>query len=206
MLKSQRKTAGVGILIAEAVLIMMSVALGLMANEWRGGRENEKEAVNALEFIREEIEGNQERIEEILPYHERMADSLSVLMNRVFASGAKISTREMFTAMPSGFSTPLISRNSWELVNQTGAINHVDFDLAISLSRLYDLQAFYQQKIDLIGQNVYVAGNINSLDQGSAVIAFGLLANDIAIQERRLLKQYPAMVARLDSLMAVYAK
>jgi len=178
----------------------------LMANEWRVGRENEKEAVNALEFIREEIEGNQERIEEILPYHERMADSLSVLMNRVFASGAKISTREMFTAMPSGFSTPLISRNSWELVNQTGAINHVDFDLAISLSRLYDLQAFYQQKIDLIGQNVYVAGNINSLDQGSAVIAFGLLANDIAIQERRLLKQYPAMVARLDSLMAVYAK
>jgi len=206
VLKSQRKTAGVGILIAEAVLIMMSVALGLMANEWRVGRENEKEAVNALEFIREEIEGNQERIEEILPYHERMADSLSVLMNRVFASGAKISTREMFTAMPSGFSTPLISRNSWELVNQTGAINHVDFDLAISLSRLYDLQAFYQQKIDLIGQNVYVAGNINSLDQGSAVIAFGLLANDIAIQERRLLKQYPAMVARLDSLMAVYAK
>ncbi len=193
-------------LIAEAVLIMISVVLGLMANEWRVSRDNEKEAVNALAFIREELETNRERIEEILPYHEQITDSLSVLMNRVFTTGAPVSTMEMFKAMPGGFSTPLVSRNSWELVNQTGAINHVDFNLAISLSRLYDLQAFYQKKIDLIGQNVYVAGNINPQDQGAAVIAFGLLANDIAIQERRLIKQYPPMVAKLDSAMTNYTK
>ena len=188
-------------LVAEAVLIMMSVALGLMANEWRVARDNEKEAVTALEFIREEIGSNHEKVKDILPYRQQITDSLTVLMNRVFTTGEQVSTAELFYAMPEGFTVPIISRNSWDLANQTGAISHVPFELAIELSQLYDHQQFYQKKVDQLGDNLYVAGNINTRDQSSSAVAFRMLANDILIQENRLVRSYEDIIPRMDSLL-----
>ena len=202
MLKSQRRTTGIGTLIAEAVLIMLSVVVGLMANEWRVAQENEKEAISALEFIREEIQSNYENIKLIVPYHEQISDSLSLLVHRVMMEGNAVNGLDMFRAMPDGFSTPLLSRNSWELANQTGAMSHVDLELAIALSTLYDQQAFYQKKIDIAGENIYVAGNIDTKDFSASVVAFGVLAADILIQERRLMNKYPTMITKLDSLIA----
>lgn len=202
MLKSRQRRTGVGSWIAEAVLIMLSISLGLMANEWRVDREQEKDALTALAFIREEMERNYNKMESVLPYHEQMSTSFAELMNRALTTNTTISAADMVKAMPDGFTTPLISRNSWELANQTGAINHMDFELAQELSQVYDLQAFYQQKVNLIGENVYVAGNLDTKDQGATAIALGLLANDISVQERRLVKHYPAVIARVDSVIA----
>ena len=206
MLKSQRRTTGVGILIAEAVLIMLSVASGLMANEWRVSRDNEKEALTALEFIREEIETNHDKVNDVIGYHEQIQKSLTGLMNQVFTTAEPVSTQELFQAMPEGFTVPLVSRNSWELVNQTGAINHVDFELALELSQLYDQQEFYEKKVDLLGVNLYVANNINTKDQSGSAVAFRMLANDILIQEKRLINRYGDAMARMDSVLMTYKK
>lgn len=201
MLKSRQRRPGVGSWIAEAVLIILSISLGLMANEWRIASENKKEALIALEFIKEEMQTNYNKIEAVLPYHEQMRDAFAVLMNRALTTNETISAADMVKAMPDGFTTPLISRNSWELANQTGAVNHMDFELAKALSQVYDLQAFYQKKVDLIGENVYVAGNLDTKDQGATAIALGLLANDISLQERRLAEQYPSVIAQVDSVI-----
>lgn len=188
-----------GPLLGEAALIVFSVLLGLMANEWRVAQVDEREADAALQAIRAELQRNHEEVQGLLPYHRRMSDSLAVLVERIYEGLGAVSHEVLFQAMPRGFSVPLIERNAWDVANRTGTINHIDFDLASALSQLYGLQAFYQGKLDLIGQNWYVAGNITPENLAATAIALGSLANDIVIQEERLSEQYPTMIERLGS-------
>ncbi len=190
-----------GWLFAEAALIVLGVLLGMMANEWRVAWNNEHEAERALLAIRNELQTNFEQIEAILPYHRQIDDSLEILAQRIYTQNAKISPLEILRAIPKGFTTPLIEKNAWELLNRTGAISNIDFDLASALSKLYSQQAFYQSKLDIIGQNLYVAGNLNPENLASTAIALGLLANDIVIQEKRLVERYPQMMERLENYL-----
>jgi hypothetical protein len=97
-----------------------------------------------------------------------------------------------------------LAANAWregqqEAAQRTGAVNHLDFELVATLARLYDVQAFLQDKLDHVGTNFYVAGNVTLDDFGATATAFKLLVNDIVIQEERLrTRHYPETLTRID--------
>lgn len=76
------------------------------------------------------------------------------------------------------------------------AINYIDFDLVNDLSTLYNLQIFYQSKLDTIGENWYVARNINPSNFVCTTMVMGILVNDIVLQEEDLVKNYSELIQK----------
>ena len=204
MLRFKKRTGNqksrVGTLLFESALIILSVLLGLMANEWRVSKANQQEVEVILRAISQELRGNLARIEQQLPYHRSIDDALELLVNRIYGQQLIVTQTELMKAMPNGFSVPLVEDHAWKLANGTGAIQNIDIALATELAIVYSRQEFYQSKLEMIGQNWYVAGNINPENLAATAIASGMLANDVAIQEQRLIELYKSMIQRLDDL------
>lgn len=191
-----------GLLFFEAGLIVLSVLLGLLANQWRVAAANEEKAEQSLRAIRAELERNYEQVQRLLPYHRRIDDSLDVLIARLADTpNAVVTPTEFRRALPEGFSTPLLQTNAWEMAQRTGSVNHIEFALVSELSALYNQQAFYQRKLDKVGENWYVAGNVNPANFAATAMATGILVNDIVLQEEDLVGRYPALIERLDEVV-----
>lgn len=188
-----------GPLLIEVVLILLAVLLGLVANEWRMARAEEAQAKNALRYIKNELQSNKEQVDKLIPYHSSLRDSLRALGSLHLGRKTNISLTDIRKAMPQGFSSPLLEKTGWELANQTGSINHVDFQIAATLSKLYNLQDFCQGKFEKVADNLYIASNINLKDLSGFTMALALLANDIVIQEERLSKLYAEMIKNLEN-------
>lgn len=191
-----------GLLFFEAGLIVLSVLLGLLANQWRIASANEDKAEQSLRAIRAELESNYAKVQHLLPYHRRIDDSLNVLIAQIAREPNTVVTPVEFQrVLPEGFSTPLLQTNAWELASQTGALNHIEFMVVSELSALYNTQAFYQRKLDKVGDNWYVAGNVNPTNFAATAMATGILVNDIVHQEEDLVERYPELIERLNETL-----
>ena len=198
-IQSSQRARFFGQLALQSFTIILSVVLGLLANEWRLAQQKNKEAQTALRAVKQELSDNLQQIEQQLNNHRKIQDRFSKLMVRVMQPEAQaVTIVEMQQAMPGGFDMPLIRQNAWELLNRTGAISSIDFDLANSLSLLYHVQQFYQGKLDLFGLNGYLAGNVDLDRPENSAVAIGILVQDILVQEERLVQMYPEMIERIE--------
>ena len=185
-------------IVLELLLIIIAVFLGLIVNELRISYNEKEYTKKILNYMISEINYNSKQLESIVPYHNAMKDSLEKFNQMIFAStNTKHTFDDLFKAMPKGFSVPLIESTGWELLNNTGAINNIELELAAELSKVYNLQYFLQRKVDKIGENMYIASNINSKEVDNIILAFGFLVADILIQEKRLIQRYPNIIDRL---------
>jgi hypothetical protein len=176
-------------LIIEITLIVFGVLLGLWANEWLIERENKANADHALEYIRSEMQRNKEQLEKIIPSHKAVRDSLNAIGSKTMAlEQAHVSASQFWGVMK--MSVPVLEHTGWQLAVQTGAINHIDFNLASKISQLYNVQSFCTGKIDRLSDNFYIASNMNTHDFTNLAFVMMLLFNDIVIQEERLIDVY----------------
>ena len=139
-----KKSAGVFLL--EVFLIVTGVLLGLAANEWRENRGAKNQARVSLDYILLEIRNNQTEVDSIIAYHTQIRDSLRKMSNEILLSQKEFTIFDLGEALPNGFQVPLLQSNAWELANQIGSLNHIDYKIAESLSKLYSLQNFCQKK------------------------------------------------------------
>ena len=197
--KNSHHKTNFGPLLIEVVLIVLAVLLGLAANEWRVARAEKAQARNALRYIKNELQSNKEQVDNFIPIHISIRDSLKALGTHLQKRNANITLTDLGKAMPSGFDVPLIEKTGWQLANQTDAINHIDYKLAADLSKLYYLQDFYQAKLDKVAESIYIASNLNLTDMSGFTFAFTVLASDIVIQEKRLSKLYARMIKNLEN-------
>lgn len=193
-----KKSAGVFLL--EIFLIVAGVLLGLAANEWHENRAIKKQAQTSLEYILLEVKNNQTRIKNLLSYHRSVYDSLSKVRDEILETKRKASFLDIKKALPKGFTVPLLQTTAWELANQIQAINHIDYKIAASLSKLYRLQAFCQKKLDKISENFYVASNVNPENMSNLILVLSALSGDILIQEEKLAKAYPEIINKLEEM------
>ena len=191
-----KKSAGVFFL--EVFLIVVGVILGLAANEWREDRAAKKQAQKSLDYILLEIKNNQAEVDSIISYHTQIKNSLHKLSNEILTHNKQLTFNDLGDALPKGFKIPLLQSDAWELANQARNVNHIDYKLAESLSKLYSLQNFCQKKLDKIADNFYIASNINPDKISNLVLAFSALAQDILVQEKRLSKYYSEIIKKLE--------
>jgi len=185
-------------LLFEAILIVISVFLGLFVNEWRMEQRERMRADKALLEIKEEIKSNQERIVTIAAYHILIKDSLNALLYRTDFHKKSITFQELFTAMPNGFGVPGLQQQSWTLANRLGSLEHIDYKTAGMLSKLYDLQNFYMNKYNYVTENFYLASNVDSHIREGLVNSLAFLAGDITIHEKDLAAAYVKAIENLD--------
>ena len=190
-------------IILELFLILVTVVLGLVVNEMRISY-NEKQRTNKiLKYMISEMESNSENLSKLMTYHHNISDSLNNLTKVVFASHYhKLTFQDFAKAIPKGFKIPLIESTGWKLLNNSGAINDIGLELSVTLSKLYSLQDFLQQKLDIISQNMYVSGNLNLNNIDNLVLASGFLINDIITQEEKLNEDYPKIIKKLKEAIS----
>ena len=187
-------------IILELSLIMIAVFAGLIANELRISHNNKENTQKVLAYLITEIEANANKVKSIIPYHQSIKDSLNSLSQTIFVSkNKKLTFGDLISAMPKGFRIPRLESTGWQILNDTGAINHISLELAIVLSKVYNQQFFLGSKIDKIGDNFYIASNTNIKEIDNLVIALGFLVNDILIQEEQLSEQYSDIIEELKT-------
>ena len=129
---------------------------------------------------------NQSEIDNsLVAYHEQVSDSLARLV------GVAVTADAVQRALPNGFRVPLLQTTAWDLSVQTGIINQFDLSTVAPIARVYNLQQFLQGKLDRISDNFYIASNVDPRVAQGQARAPSILAGDIAIQERKLMRLYP---------------
>jgi hypothetical protein len=128
--------------LIEALLIVFSVILALVLNEYRNGLLEEKELNAILSNVKAEIENNKSIVEELIPYHKKGIDNLdSILLNNLAIDSVKSRYGlKLLKIFPQGFYRRQVSNSAWEVFKSTGMISKIDIDKAQFLSRLYTQQ------------------------------------------------------------------
>jgi len=183
-------------LFLEVSLTVFGVLLGLAANEWRKAEAAEDRTQVALQTIRKELEDNLEEVENEIPYHENMRDSL-LAARQDLSPETKGEFGRLSQAMPKGFTVAEVRSNAWELANRTGALQNVDYPLAAQLAEVYGVQQNYRSTAEKMQDNLYVAQNLS--DANYLIFALGNLVNDVLNREKRLRTMYRDAIRRLKA-------
>jgi hypothetical protein len=130
-------------ILFESTLIVFSILLALAANEWVDARKQRALAEHALAAIRDEVTGNADRIRNGLPYHR----SLESELRHEDSAGSVHRYADFVRGAPdwSGFKNPELDGTAWQSALTLGAVSNMAFDTVRALSRLYSLQAKFDQ-------------------------------------------------------------
>jgi hypothetical protein len=147
-------------ILIESALIVFSILLALAANDWNDSRNQHALAARALSGVRDEIEGNAQRVRDALPYLRTMeaevfrADSLK----RVH------SWPDFVAAAPDwhGLGTAELDATAWQSAITLGAVSNIGYDTVRVLSRLYALQGKFDQ---------YASGMASTIDLSDQAMA-----------------------------------
>lgn len=132
-------------LAVESIVVVFSILLALVVNEWRQNVEREERRERATEAIRSELLHNHRELRDVHAYHRRLADTLLTL------SSAGVETVDP-GVRPRGWLLPVdLVSAAWEAARATGATSRVRHELLLNLSRAYEEQArFRRQREDLV--------------------------------------------------------
>jgi hypothetical protein len=196
-------------LAAEMVVIVVSVLLALLVDDWRQGRQEAQlvEAVTTL--LLQELHPNQVALEQRLPYHREMLDTFGVragqLLSRSGATPAARGTGPDVPLLPEmGFEDGLMTtggfaRSAMETVVTSGAVNHMDLSLVFVLSNTYasqqEMTATQDRLLETFGQ--YQLAAIEGERPAFATAAFRASLTDLLLREDELCGWYVLAARRL---------
>lgn len=206
MLSNSFKKSKWPVLLVEAFLIIFSVFLALLANEWRENQ-SEKELVNSvLANIENEIQNNKKMLEIRLPYHEAMNDSTNKFMqNHVAQTKAGLKFQKIPRLPDLGIDTNKgmqtagnFADTGWQVALNTGAFKNMNHDVRFLLSRVYNKQeelteAENSLTLDRLYRAYFGDGNISG-----AVVGFASSLTDLVLRERELLQKYEEALKKLE--------
>ena len=155
-----------GLLLIEAVLVVLSVLLALGLNSWRENRLNTELSHRALNSIATEFSANCSRIQNILPYHREVANE---------------------NEQPNGLQIGLIRNDAWESARSTGAAAHIDYETASLIGQIYasqrDHRTLFQSYIEALFSDISNTGVIEEIHGTLDIVVIREL---VRIQERLL--------------------
>jgi hypothetical protein len=176
----------------EVALITAGVFLGLMGEEWRERAEQRELARTSLRRFRTEIANNQKAVAGVKDYHARLKDDVNAYFKLENRTPAMLKVR-----MTTGLGPVFFEQAAWDLALATGALTHVDSELAFALSRVYTLQQSYAGIQTAILQTTIYGRSATQDFEGfwrSLQYYFG----DLSYFDPTILKAYDEVLARID--------
>jgi len=129
--------------IAQLVLIVFSVVLGLFLSERIEERKKEREASRLLSQIKSEVQENKMLLEYWVPYHSEIVNRTDSLLNEEafidsFIEDQSILFAEVLTRGNIMGRTP--SSDAWDIAKSHPLIVHFDYEELLILSKIYNQQ------------------------------------------------------------------
>lgn len=171
--------------LVESTLIVFSVLLALILNEWREAEAQEERVELALAAIRSEVLENQRLVADALEYHIQIARSFS-------ASSESGSAMPDLNAATQGLLAPArVLRTAWESARGTGVSSEIPYSTVLKLSTAYARQTEYEDLSRSVSQVLYDRLLHEGLDSIMQTYPrFILLQKEFAGRERALLEHY----------------
>lgn len=176
--------------IAEAVLILVSVALGFAASEFGQYRQERGLARAVLRSITEEVKQNEAMLGAAVVKHREWQQALT----RADVSAADTTAfRALMSSRPDGAGSIVVPLNSaaWQMAVSSGALRLLDFEVGQAVSAIYTVQTMMTEHHNRIVANaLYTPG---AYDPAARMVAARLLSvamSELAGNEEGLLKLY----------------
>lgn len=172
-------------LAVESIVVVFSILLALVVNEWRQDVEREEQRERATEAIRSELIHDYRELRGVHAYHERLADTLLALTD----AGAESLDPGV---RPEGWiqSVDMVSA-AWEAARATGTTSRFRYELLLALSRAYEEQATFRRQREILFSTVFR----RAMDPDTPSLlgdpgGMGLTLNTLSDWETNLLGEY----------------
>jgi len=190
-----RKPAWLAEVLVQSVMIVLSILLALWVDEWKQHRAEQQLAAVSLSNSLHEVQQNQARLDDILPYHRGVRSMVKEL-----EAGHTIRTPTDFESAVGvdGLRPPFLLATAWQTAVATGALQHIDYETVSALSLTYTLQDRFREESRSGIQSMLQASNFQPGHAEGALRSADIFLNDVVTNEEELRATY-AQAARLLS-------
>jgi hypothetical protein len=181
--------ASSGRFVMEAVLIVASVALGFVVNEWRQAVADRELAARVIRNVRAEVEHNLATIGPQVTRHQQIIKTLAVNNGREGQGAWDV----LVEALPDrqGFGLAPPRQAAWDAAVSSGAFRLIDYDLAAAISEIYVTQdRIYGSLTDRVVQAIYIPEMFDPATRGRALPVLRMVLTEMEGNERYVLELY----------------
>lgn len=194
----EKNSSLIGRTAFESVLIVVGIILGFVVNEWREDLERQRQGELALDRIIQELQLNREAVARVLPYHQKVAADLKLLLDNP-PTKPFIDTFLQDVAT-GGVGDLVLQDTAWKTALARDSLATFDFAAVQRLADIYDLAttgALYAQVkiIEYFTETEMYAPDTNGYLLRRAIFSY----ETIVMQEEFLLQRYDEILENLLS-------
>jgi hypothetical protein len=182
-------------ILLEVVLISGGVFLGLLGEQWRERASEREVATTSLRRLRTEITANREALAKMAPYHGQVRDGLRAYFK------APDNGKTFAVKMEMGIGPVFFQRTAWDMTQATGALAHIEPELAFALSAAYGTQQDYTALQAAVLQGT-IYGRSWRQDFDGYWQSISNFLGDASFFDPALLKAYDHVLPMIDTALA----
>jgi len=195
-----RKPAWLAEVLVQSVMIVLSILLALWVDEWKQHSAEQQLARVSLTNFLHEVQQNQARLDDILPYHRGLRGMVKEL-----EANNSIRTPGDFEGAVGvdGMRPPFLLTTAWQTALATGALQHMDYETVSALSLTYTLQDRFREESRAGIQSVLQSSNFLPGHAQPALRSADIFLNDVVTEEEELRATYAQAARLLDHKLGV---
>jgi hypothetical protein len=182
-----RKPAWFAEVAVQSIMIVLSILLALWVDQWKQRRTEHELAIASLSNFLKEVQQNQARLDDILPYHKALASVLTAL-----ATSHVVRTPADFQSAVGvdGLRPPFLLATAWQTAVATGALTKIDYETVSALSLTYTLQDRFREESRSGMQSVLQASNFPPGQAEAAIHSADIYLREVVANEEELRATY----------------
>jgi hypothetical protein len=194
-----RRPAWLAEVAVQSVMIVLSILLALWVDQWKQQRAEHRLAIVSLSNFLKEVQQNQARLDDILPYHKGVR---SMLAGLEASHSVRTPTDFQAAAGVDGMRPPFLLATAWQTAVATGALTHIDYETVSALSLTYTLQDRFREEGRSGMQAVLQASNFPPGHAEQAIHSADIYLRETIANEEELRATYAQAAAVLRRTLA----
>jgi hypothetical protein len=181
-------------LLLDSALIVFSILLAFALNGWWQAHQDRQLAEKALTSIEIEIAQNRSNVLAVMPYHQRLHKLIAGL-----SAAGSIRTFEDVRGLEGfdGFQPAFLTTTAWSTAINTGALNHMDYELVNELSAVYAFQERFAEYSDF--RHLLAPAAMADANIAATVFSAEIYLIDVLTGARELVDRYNGMLDHLQA-------
>lgn len=180
----------IGTLALEVLSVVLAVLLALAADDWREARAAGSLTRRSIASIAEEIESNLLLVEVAHDHHQTVLDRIRDSYpedSELSEADAEILLLDLYRG---GILAPAtVLDTAWSTARMSGAVEGLDYEIALALSKVYAVQADYRMTTQSMANAMNMAQFLGS-ESGDYLAGIYQGVNNHWWQEERLMSAY----------------
>ena len=182
-----KKPEWLGEVIIQSLAIIFSILLALWADQWKEHRVAAQLVDMSLSNFLKEIQQNEARLDDALPFHKGMRTMLAGLDK---SRGIKTQAEFQDAVGVDALRPPSLLQTAWLTAVSTGVLTKLDYETVAALSLTYTLQDRFREDSRSGMQSVMEASNFAPGGAGAAIHTASVFIRDIVTSEDELRATY----------------